>query len=331
MSTLRIGMVGMGFIADWHQRGFASVPGTEFAGICQDFHGSPAQVARKQQQLAEKAKALGTKAYASFDEMVADPALDALIIGSINPYHFDQIKRGLAAKKHLLVEKPVVTEIAQVAQIEALAAKAGRLIFPAHNFVYRGAVQEAKKIIASGVLGKLVASSFVVTHTISPEHANGWRGKRALGTGGTLIDSGHHLVYQSLYLLGMPVALSAFTSKQVLTQMECEDTAQVALQYQDGSVATIMQSWASGHGDANGIRITGDKGCLQITDALYLNGKKLNSDVDYGASFCHLAQAFVNAVHGKGAPVSGLDDVRNTLRLTFAAYESADNKTVISF
>ncbi len=324
-------MVGMGFIADWHHRGFSGLPDVEFAGLCQDFHGGPEAIAPKRAALEKKARELGTRAYGSFDEMVADPGLDALIIGSINPYHFDQIRRGLEAGKHLLVEKPVVTDVAQVGEIARIARAAGRVVFPAHNFVYRGAVQQARALIADGRLGKRVASSFVVTHTISPEHAAGWRSKRALGTGGTLIDSGHHLVYQSLYLLGRPVALSAFTSKQVLTSMECEDTAQVSLQYRDGSVATILQSWASGHGDGiNGIRIFGDKGSLVITDALTFNGERLSTDVDYGASFRNQARAFVDAIAGRAQPLSTLDDVRDTLRITFAAYESAERRAVIA-
>lgn len=322
----------MGFIADWHHRGLAALPHVEFAGLCQDFHGSAEAIEAKRAALAARARELGTRAYASFDEMVADPTLDALIIGSINPYHLDQIRRGLAAGKHLLVEKPVVTDAAQVSEIERLARDAGRVVFPAHNFVYRGAVRQAKSLLAEGRLGRLVASSFVVTHTISPAHAAGWRSKRALGTGGTLIDSGHHLVYQSLYLLGMPAALSAFTASRVLTSMDCEDTAQVSLQYRDGSVATILQSWASAHGDGiNGIRIFGDQGCLTITDALYLNGEKLNPDVDYANSFRNQAEAFVEAVRGGAGPISTLADVRDTLRITFAAYESAERRIVIPF
>lgn len=330
MSTFKIGMVGMGFIADWHHRGFSAQPGVEFAGLTQDLHGTPEQISSKRQQLRAKGQALKTKVYENFEQMVDDPTIDALIIGSINPYHIHQIRRGLAAGKHLLVEKPVVTDIAQVAEIERLSVQNSRVLFPGHNFVYRGAVRQARELIEAGALGRRVAASFVVSHTISPEHAAGWRSKRATGTGGTLIDSGHHLVYQSLYLLGMPVALSAFTSRQVLTQMECEDTAQVSLQYADGSVATIMQSWAAGNGGMNGIRLLGDKGCIQITDALYLNGERLNDDTDYGASFVNQAKAFMEAVRGGAGPVSTLTDVRNTLRITFGAYESAEKRVVLS-
>lgn len=326
---LRLGMVGMGFIADWHKLGFDAVPDTEFAGLCQDFRGTAEEVAAKRKKLGERASALGARAYDSFDEMVGDPTLDALIIGSVNPYHFDQIKRGLEAGKHLLVEKPMVTELAQYDALIDLAKASGKVLFPAHNFAYRGAVLRASQLLREGVLGKIISASFVVTHLISEEHRKGWRAVKALGSGGTLMDSGHHLVYQSIQLLGMPVALSAFTSKRVLTDMECEDTAQVSMQYADGSVGVIMQSWASGKGDANGIRIIGEKGCIQITDALYLDGKRLDADTDYGNSFRNLAAAFTAAVRGGPGPVSSLEDARNTLRLILAAYESSESASVI--
>jgi len=329
---IRIGMVGLGFITDWHYKGFSTLDNVEFVGISRDFYGTPEQIIKKKEQLVQKCKELNVKAYESFDEMVTDPSLDALIIGSINPYHYDQIIKALNAGKHLLVEKPVVTNIDQIAAIEKLSKEKDLVVFPAHNFAYRGAVTKAKEILESGKLGKIIHSSFVVTHTISKAHSTGWRGKKELGTGGTLIDSGHHLVYQTLYLLGMPKLIQAFKSKLVLTNMDCEDVAQINMQYSDGSVCCLMQSWASNYVDGiNGIRILGEKGNLIITDALYHSGEKLSTDVDYESSFANQAKAFVKAVRDGTPPVSTLEDVRNTLRITFGAYESAEQNKVIAF
>lgn len=332
MKKLKIGMVGMGFIAEWHYKGFAPFGNAGITGMCQDFHGTPEKIAEKKKQLEESCRNFNIKPYGSFDEMVDDPGLDALIIGSINPYHFDQITRGLNAGKHLLVEKPVVTDISQIDPLIKLAEEKNLVLFPAHNFVYRGAVRKAKEIMESGVLGKIIHSSFVITHTISKTHRYGWRANKELGTGGTLIDSGHHVIYQSLYLAGMPVKLSGFTSKLVLTNMDCEDTAQASLQYADGSIGLLMQSWASSHDQGiNGFRILGDKGNLVLTDALYLNGEKIAGEVDYLSSFVNQAGAFIDAVNNGTPPVSTMEDVRNTLKIVFATYESAEKGTVIEF
>ncbi|MCF8361787.1 MAG: Gfo/Idh/MocA family oxidoreductase [Prolixibacteraceae bacterium] len=331
MSKLRIGMVGMGFIADWHYQGFQANPDADMTGMCHNFHGDEKQQAAEKAQLEAKCKKWGIKAYESFDEMVTSPDIDAMIIGSINPYHFDQIKKAFDNGKHIMVEKPVVTEVDQLDEIEKLSKEKGVKILPAHNFVYRGAVKKAKEIIDSGKLGQIIHASFVVTHTIGEGHRTGWRAIKKLAKGGALIDSGHHLVYQTLYLLGKPEKLHGFTSKMVLKNMECEDTAQVSLYYPDGSIGLVMQSWTSDHADGiNGVRIFGTKGGLVISDALYFEGEKLDTDVDYPESFQNQAKAFSDYILKDVAPLSGLEDVRNTLKITYGCYDSAELGKVIN-
>lgn len=331
MSKLRIGMVGMGFIADWHFQGFQKNPDADITGMCHNFFGDDEKIASEKEQLKSKCKEWGIKPYDSFEDMVSSPEIDALIIGSINPYHFEQIKQAIKNGKHIMVEKPVVTEFDQLDEIKELSEEKNVKIFPAHNFVYRGATKKAKEIIDSGKLGQIIHSSFVVTHTIGDAHRYGWRAIKELAKGGTLIDSGHHLVYQTLYLLGKPEKMSGFTSKMVLKNIECEDTAQVSLFYPDGSMSVVMQSWTSDHANGiNGIRIFGTQGGLVISDALYFEGEKLDSDVDYPESFQNQAKAFSDYILNDVKPLSDLEDVRNTLKITFGCYDSAENNKIIN-
>ncbi|MGA7721603.1 MAG: Gfo/Idh/MocA family oxidoreductase [Ignavibacteriaceae bacterium] len=332
MKKLRIGMVGFGFISDWHLTGFKDNPDADITGICHIFFGSEQQRTVEMESLKKKCSELGIKAYDSFESIVKDPEIDALIIGSINPYHFEQIKAAIANRKHIMVEKPVVSDFKQLEEIKRLSAEKGIKIFPAHNFVYRNAVRRAKEIIEAGKLGQIIHSSFIVTHTISEAHSTGWRAYKDISKGGALIDSGHHLIYQALYLLGKPSKLQGFTSKMVLKNMDCEDTAQVSLLYPDGSMAVIMQSWTSNHATMiNGIRIFGTQGSLVITDALYFNDEKIDSDVEYSGSFVNEAKAFSDYVLKGIPPVSGLDDVEDTLKITFGTYQSADTGAIINF
>lgn len=330
MKKLKTGIVGTGFIADFHHQGFVANPDAEVTGICRTFYGDEQNQQRQKKNLEDKANELGIKAYPDFDTMVTDPEIDALVIGSINPEHFDQIKTAVDNKKAVLVEKPVVTDLEKVEELKKMEQNSGAKIFPAHNFVYRSAVQKAKEIIASGALGQIIHGSFVVTHTIGEGHATGWRSKLALGNGGTLMDSGHHLVYQTLYLLGNPIRISGFASKLVLKNMEGEDTAQVGLAYPDGSMAVVMQSWTSDHAEGiNGIRIFGTKGNIIISDALYHNGEKISDDVEYHDSFKNQARAFSDFVlHGK-EPLSNLDDVANTLKIIYGCYDSDKQEKII--
>lgn len=330
MKKLRIGLVGIGFIADWHYHGFKQTPDAEITGLCHVLHGDELHKAAGKALLEKKCAELNLKAYDNFESLVTDPETDALIIGSINPLHFGQIMAAIKNGKHLMVEKPVVTDFEELREIQKLSIEKGIKIFPAHNFVYRKAVRKAKEIIEAGKLGQIIHSSFISSHTISEAHATGWRASKVSGTGGTLIDSGHHLVYQALYLLGKPMKLQGFKSKMVLNNMDCEDTAQVSLLYPDGSMATLMQSWSSGHAEMiNGIRIFGTEGSLVITDALYFNNEKIETGADYPGSFVGQAEAFTDYILKDIPPLSGLDEVSDTLKIIFGAYKSAETDSVI--
>jgi len=324
-------MVGLGFIAERHYGGFQTNPDARLTGLCNNFHGDAVQIGSQKVALEKKCRDWNLKPYASFEEMAVSPEIDALVIGSITPFHYDQIKIALNNGKHVLVEKPVVTQSGQIPELKQLSVETGGKIFPAHNFLYRDVIIKAKEAITAGEIGKIIHASFVTTHSISEAHATGWRSKKHLASGGALMDSGHHLVYQSIFLLGLPVKCQAFTSRLVLTGMECEDTAQVTLQYPDSSLAVIMQSWASNAGAGiNGIRILGDKGNILITDALYVNGNRIAEDLGYLDTFKQQARAFSNHILHDVPPLSGLADVLSVLNITHAAYESAEQETVVA-
>ena len=79
MKKLKVGMVGMGFIADWHYHGFKANPDAEIAGMTHVFFGSGQDQEREKEVLRKKCDTFGIKVYDSFDVMVADPEIDALI------------------------------------------------------------------------------------------------------------------------------------------------------------------------------------------------------------------------------------------------------------
>ena len=325
MAKIKIGLVGSGAIAPFHFNGFSKNEDARVVGMCTRADGN-------RQKLESMCREWNIKAYRGFDELVEDPEIDALEIGSVNTEHFSQIMKAISLGKPILAEKPVVTDFGLLDEIIRATQEKGVLVFPAHNFVYRGAVQEAKKVLESGKLGRVTYASFISTHTLPAEHIQGWRGKLALSTGGALMDSGHHQVYMSLYLMGMPQKIQAFKSNLVLSGMEGEDIAQINAFYPDHAIATIMQSWTSGFGDGiNGIKLIGPKGEIQVTDALYFNGEKINSDADYAGSFINQARAFTDAIiHGK-PPVSTLEDTRRTLKIIYGAYQSSEQDKVITF
>jgi predicted dehydrogenase len=323
MKKLRIGIVGTGFIAKFHFEGFRPWPDAEIVGMCTHSN---------REKLQRMCAEWRIRPYDSFEQMIRDPGVDAVILGSVNTEHFSQIMMAQELRKPVLAEKPVVTTLEELDLIRACVARTGVPVVPAHNFIYRGAVKAGREVMRSGALGQIVYGSFISNHLLSEEHAKGWRSKLALGSGGALMDSGHHQVYQSIGFMGTPVALHAFKSRLVLNDMEGEDVAHVQVQYANGAVGTIIQTWTNNNGGpVDGIRVVGTKGSLQITDALYVNGEKRSAETGYEHSFLNQARGFLDVVLKGAAPDSSLDDARDTLQLILLAYQSAEINSVLAF
>jgi predicted dehydrogenase len=327
---MKMGIVGTGMMLNFHCSAFNQLPNISVHGCTREYYGTKGEQKIQKKSLEKVAEKLGIKAYPNFEEMVNDKELTFLVITSINSHHYDHIIQALKKGKHILVEKPVITDIRQLNEIKEQARAKNLLVFPGHNFVYRPAVLTAKEIIDEGKLGTIVYASFISCFRSGEVHSHGWRASEELASGGALMDSGHHQVYQSLYLLGKPKLIHGFTSNQILKHMEGEDFAMINAYYEDGFIANIGQGHSSDFGDLiSGIKIVGEKGNILITDTCYHNGEKISETTDYATSFYHQAKYFVNFLDQQLRPISSLIDVRNSLEIIYAAYKSAKQNKVI--
>jgi len=319
--AIRVGYVGTGWIADWHFNAMKRCETVEVVGACEH--------PDAREKLHSICKQWDIKPYESFEEMLADTSLDAVALFSPTHLHLQQALQALEAGKHLLVEKPIAFEIDQIEQIEKAAEKAGKIVFPSHNFVYRPVVTKAKEIIDSGALGTISYASFRAVHFIPEDASSGWRRFLKFSGGGAMLDSGTHLVYQSLYLVGTPEKISSFKANKHYTAIEAEDVCQISLMYKDGTIGQILQSWAADDEGSGEIRIQGNKGTILISDALYHNGEKIEDDAAYPDSFYHTACAFADAVLNNKAPISSVKDAKRTLDIIQKAYRAAEEDKIV--
>ena len=316
--------IGAGWIGDFYHQAYQMLRDRFTLAGCS---GNPSEEGRR--RLLSKCGEWNAAPIFDLDAILGDPSITCVCILSPTSLHFEQAKAALLAGKHVLIEKPVALDAAQFEELRDLAAERNLTVLPGHNFVYRPVIRKAREILDSGRLGTVSYGSFRAVHFISPEHASGWRSRFDISGGGAMMDSGTHLVYQSIYLLGLPRWLSCFSTTKHYTEMESEDTCQISLQYGDGIIGQIFQSWSSSDPSAGEIRIEGDEGNLLITDALYLDGERIEDDSTYPRSFYHLLAAFADAMEGKAAPLSSIDDARAAFGIISSAYESAmDRRTM---
>lgn len=97
----------------------------------------------------------GTFAADSFAAVLADPTIDAVALATPVATHYPLARAALAAKKHVLVEKPLATRSAEAEELIKMAAAERRVLMVDHTYVYHPAVQRIRQLIAEGALGKL--------------------------------------------------------------------------------------------------------------------------------------------------------------------------------
>ncbi len=105
---------------------------------------------------AERAAALGVaRAYAGLEDLLADPAVQIVHVTSPNVAHYPQVKKILAAGKHVICEKPLAMSSAQSAEMAALASASGKVAAVCYNIRFYPLNQQARGMVASGDLGDL--------------------------------------------------------------------------------------------------------------------------------------------------------------------------------
>jgi len=92
----------------------------------------------------------------AFDDMLADDALDAVVIATPVPTHYALAKQALQAGKHVFVEKPPAMRAAEMDELVQLAADGDRVLMPGHLLLYHPAVLKLKELVASGELGDVL-------------------------------------------------------------------------------------------------------------------------------------------------------------------------------
>jgi len=325
MKKLGLAFAGAGWIADFYYEAYKNLTDRFNLIGCS---GNPS--ADGQNRLASKCAKWNTKAFASFDDLINHPEIDCIGITSPTNFHFAQAKKALEKGKHVLVEKPVTLDASELKELYALSEKTGCKVFPGHNFVYRPVIRAAKEIVDSGKLGGISYASLRAVHFIPEDHAAGWRKNFSQSGGGAMMDSGTHLVYQLLYLMGDPKWLSCFKTTKHYKTMDGEDTCQISLQYEDGRIAQVFQSWSSSDGEAGEIRIQGDKGHLLIDgEGLHFNGKLKETDGAYDRSFMHTLSGFYEAVVSNTPGLSGVIEAEKTLNIIQSAYRAAESREVL--
>lgn len=162
-----------------------------------------AAVASREPERAESyARANGIEhAFGSYDELLADPGLDAVYISVPNDLHIEWTLRALEAGKHVLCEKPLTTDAAAADEAFALAQRNGVLLMEGFMWRHHPVAVRARELLAAGAIGELRLIRAAFSFPADPV-----ADARLLGgpEGGSLLDVGCYCVHAARFFAGEP-------------------------------------------------------------------------------------------------------------------------------
>jgi predicted dehydrogenase len=167
----------------------------------------------------------------SFDEILSDPGVAAVILVTPPATHFSLARRAIEAGKHVWIEKPLALCVEEGQELVALSRSKGTVLFVDHTFLYDPAIRKIRELIAQGELGS-------VRHIYS-QRLNLGRIKR---DSNVWWNSAPHDISILLYLLSsMPETIAVHGYRYL--QPNLEDLSMAVVEMSDGASAFIYHNW----------------------------------------------------------------------------------------
>jgi len=173
-----------------------------------------------------------TKALESHDPALADPEIDGVIIATPAGSHYRLAREALLAGKHILVEKPLATTVAEVDELGRISKERSLVVMAGHTFVYNAAVRYVKKLIDAGDLGEI--------RYIYSQRLNLGRIRSDIDA---LWNFAPHDISIIQYWLGDPEPLSVLRHGMDYMQESIDDVVFLSLTYPAKIIANIHVSW----------------------------------------------------------------------------------------
>jgi scyllo-inositol 2-dehydrogenase (NADP+) len=169
------------------------------------------------------------KTYRTLEDLLADEAIELVIVNTPNSTHFEYAKKALEAGKHVVVEKPFTVHSKDGDTLIALTKEKGLRLAAYHNRRWDSDFSTAKKVFDDGLLGEIVEAEFHFDRYKQELSAKQHKEIPQPGAG-ILYDLGAHLIDQALYLFGPPEAV--FADVRILRPMsKVDDYFEVLLYY----------------------------------------------------------------------------------------------------
>lgn len=341
--SIKVGIIGCGKIAQVrHIPEYAANPNTEVYGFYD------INLARAE----ELAKQYGGKAFASYDELLADPAIEAVSVCAANHVHAEITIAALKAGKHVLCEKPMAVTLPECEAMVAAAKESGKYLMIGQNQRLAKAHAKAKELIEQGAIGKVLTFRTIFGHggpetwSVDPGK-NTWFFDKTKAAMGAMADLGIHKTDMIQYVLGSKIV----KTQAVLTTLDkrdatggligVDDNAICIYQMENGVIGTMTASWTYYAAEDNTTVIYGTKGELRLYDDPKYSVQQINADgtrIDYqidqiqtndNQTASGIIDLFVDCLVEQKEPEISGENVLHAMKAVFASIESSAKGCVV--
>ncbi len=187
----------------------------------------------------------GCRGAASYEEILADRTIEAIINTTPNAAHLETTRAAAAAGKHVFLDKPIANTIAEARAITEACGKAGVVLALGYQRRRETHFRFIKQKIDEGVFGKLVnAEANISRDRLGKIDLSSWRYSSEGMPGGVMLQIGIHYTDVLEYLLGPVKAVSGQFVRLVLPG-DNPDVASLVLEHENGALSTLNASYAS--------------------------------------------------------------------------------------
>jgi predicted dehydrogenase len=263
---IRAGIVGMG---TWGQNLVASVQGRS------DAIRFAAGTTRTPAKAAGFAATHGIRMLGSFEELLRDPGVDAVVLATPHSMHCAQIVAAASAGKHVFAEKPLGLERRSAEQAVAACAQHGVTLAVGYNWRFQPALREIRRMLDDGRLGSLLHIEGNFCGPSAYRFPRGhWRHDREEVPAGGMTGRGVHVVDAMLYLAGRVEAVVA-QSHRLAQDFGVDDTTSMLFRFAGGAtgylgtVIATAETWR--------MQVFGSRGWAEVGDVEHLTTWQLKA------------------------------------------------------
>jgi predicted dehydrogenase len=341
--TIKVGMIGAGAIADDHCESINRYNGAVVAAVAE---------LNPERRNALKKKYNIARTYEKWQDLVADPDLDAVAIALPNVLHAPVSLAALQAGKHVLLDKPFALSYAEARRVVEAARRKKKVLMLGMNQRYRQDAQMLKAIIDRGELGEIYhAKAFWYRRMGSPKFGT-WFVNKKLAGGGCMLDLGVHFLDLTLHLIDNwePVAVSGQvygkfghrgigeggwgkSDRNTRLKFDVEDFATALIKFRNQATVELNISWIlhQEQGDRNNVELYGTQAGASLAPLKLFRQTKRTGEyevvVPQNVKIPHRYENrqfnWLDAILGKDKPLCTLEQSLVVQRILDAIYASS--------